>query len=131
MVVVEEISGFADRVNFDPMVQGIPKASSRAERFPIHIPVRYREPRSLVWLEGKTENISRSGVLFRTESALSPKTMVEMRLELPVAIKDEAPCEILCKGVVVRAEQSAVTGTPPALAVAIRGYRFARGRQVN
>jgi hypothetical protein len=113
------------------MIEGAPKASNRAERFPIHIPVRYREPRGLVWFEGKTENISRSGVLFRTESVLSPKTTVEMRLALPVVIKNEAPCEILCKGVVVRTEQSNIRGAPPALAVTIRHYRFARGRQPN
>ena len=129
--VVEEISGFANRVDFDPMAEGAPRASSRAERFPIHIPVRYREPRSVVWFEGKTENISRSGVLFRTESVLSPKTTVEMRFMLPAAIKDEAPCEILCKGVVVRTEQTNIRGTPPALAVKIQRYRFARGRRVN
>jgi len=113
------------------MAEEAPKASNRAERFPIRIPVRYREPRGLVWFEGKTENISRSGVLFRTESVLSPKTTVEMRLALPVVIKDEAPCEILCKGVVVRVEQSSIRGAPPALAVAIQHYRLSRGRQVN
>jgi len=76
-------------------------------------------------------NISRSGVLFRTESVLSPKTAVEVRLALPVVIEDEAPCEILCKGVVVRVEQSSIRGAPPALAVAIQHYRLSRGRQVN
>ncbi|MGA9058162.1 MAG: PilZ domain-containing protein [Terriglobia bacterium] len=107
------------------------KASNRAARFPIHIPVRYREPCGRAWIEGKTENISRSGVLFRTESVLSPKTAVEVRLALPVVIEDEAPCEILCKGVVVRVEQSSIRGAPPALAVAIQHYRLSRGRQVN
>jgi len=113
------------------MAEGVPKASNRAKRFQIHIPVRYREPGGRAWIEGKTENISRSGVLFRTESVLSPKTTVEMRLALPVVIKNEAPSEILCKGVVVRTEQSGIRGAPPALAVAIQHYRLSRRRQVN
>jgi hypothetical protein len=113
------------------MAEEAPKVPNRAERFQIRIPVRYREPHGGVWLEGKTENISRSGILFRTESLLSPKTTVEMRLALPAVIRNEAPGEVLCKGVVVRTEQSKITGAPPALAVAIRHYRFARGRQVN
>jgi hypothetical protein len=113
------------------MAEEAPKASNRAERFQIRIPVRYREPRGRVWFEGKTVNISRSGVLFRTDSILSPKTPVEMRLALPAVIKNEAPGEVLCKGVVVRTEQSDIEGAPPALAVAIQNYRFARGRRVN
>jgi hypothetical protein len=113
------------------MVERVPKASNRAERYAIHLPVRYREPRSPGWFEGETENISGSGVLFRTECLLSPKTTVEMRLALPVAIKDEAPCEIVCKGVIVRMEQSDIGGVPPALAVAIQDYQFVRARQLN
>ncbi len=113
------------------MLEGAPKVSSRAERFAIHLPVRYREPRSAGWFEGRTENISGSGVLFRTERLLEPKTTVEIRLELPVTLKNEAPCEIVCKGVIVRTEQSNITGIPPALAVAIQNYRFSRGRHMN
>jgi hypothetical protein len=113
------------------MAEEAPKASNRAERFQIHIPVRYREPHGRAWFGGKTVNISRSGVLFRTDNVLSPNTPVEMRLALPVVINNEAPGEVLCKGVVVRAEQSDIDGGPPALAVAIQNYRLARGRQMN
>lgn len=127
----QEIPGFANRVSFDPMPKGAQNVRSRAERFPLHIPVHYRESHGRLWFEGETKNISRSGVLFQTDSVLSPKTTVEMRLPLPVAIKDEAPCEILCKGVVVRTEQSDISGVPSALAVAIQHYRFARARRVN
>jgi hypothetical protein len=113
------------------MAEEAPKASNRAKRFQIHIPVPYREPRGRVWFEGKTENISRFGVLFRTESVLSLKTKVEMRLALLVVIQEGAPCEILCSGAVVRREQSNIRGVPPALAVAIQHYRLSGGRQVN
>jgi hypothetical protein len=115
----------------DPRLNPAPKGSTRAERFAIRIPVRYHEPCSSRWFEGKTENFSCSGVLFRAELPLQPKTTVEMRFELPTAILGEAPGEIICKGAVVRIEESPIPDIPPALAVAIRGYRMARKRQVN
>ena len=113
-------------MSFNPLAEGAARVRRRAERFPVQIPVRYREPQAGLWFEGETENISRSGVLFRTGSVLSPRTLVEMRLPLPTIIKGEAPGEILCKGIVVRTELRTVRDAPSALAVAIQHYRFAR-----
>ena len=115
----------------NPRLDRATEGATRAERFAIRVPVRYREPRSSKWFEGKTENISYSGVLFRGEFPLLPKTTVEMRIELPVAVLGEAPGEIVCKGAVVRIEKSPASDIPPALAVAIRGYRMARGGQIH
>jgi hypothetical protein len=103
------------------------KRSTRAKRFTIHIPIHYRKPHTSRWFEGRTENISYSGVLFRAESLLQPKTTVELRFELPTAVLGEAPGEIVCRGVVVRIEESPISAVPPALAVHIDGYRMARG----
>jgi len=113
----------------NPRLDRAPEGLTRAERFAIRIPVRYREPRSSKWFEGRTENISYSGVLFRTEFPLLPKTSVEMRLRLPATVLGEAPGEIVCRGAVVRIEESSMSGLSPALAVAIRGYRVARGER--
>ena len=107
------------------------KGSTRAKRFAIHIPIRYRKPHTSKWFEGMTENVSYSGVLFRAESPLLPETTVEMRIELPVAVLGEVPGEIVCRGAVVRIEESPISGIPSALAVAIRGYRMARGGQIH
>lgn len=115
----------------DPRLDPAPKGDTRAERFAIQIPVRYHEPHSSGWFEGRTENISYSGVLFRTESPLELKTAVEIRIELPAAILGEAPGEIVCKGLIVRVEESPMAGIPPALAVAIRSYRMLRRGQVH
>ena len=113
------------------MAEKAAKTLDRAQRFPIRIPVHYREPGGRAWVEGKTENISRSGVLLRTESVLSPKTKVEMKLDPQVVIMDKARCEIFCEGEVVRTEESKSRGAPLAVAVTIQHYRLARGRQVN
>jgi hypothetical protein len=104
-----------------------PKKLARAKRFAIHIPIRYRKPHTSRWFDGRTENISYSGVLFRAESLLQPNTTVELRFELPAAILGEAPGEVFCKGAVVRIEESPTSAIPPALAVHIDGYRMARG----
>ena len=97
-----------------------PKVLNRAGRFPIRLPVRYRQLGGLEWIEGKTENVSRSGTLFRAESVLIPMTKVEMRLAFPMVIKNKALWEIVRNGVVVRAVQSSIGGASPALAVAIQ-----------
>ena len=105
-----------------------PKDTGRAERFSIHIPVLYREPHGLRWFEGRTENISNSGVLFSAEFLLKPKTPVEMRIELPAPIRSEGPAQIVCKGAVVRIQPSQGASFLPALAVAIQAYHLTRGR---
>ena len=112
---------------FNSLLEETPEVSTRAKRFAIQIPIYYRKPHASRWFEGRTKNISYSGVLFRAESLLQPTTTVELKFELPAAILGEAPGEILCKGAVVRIEESPVSAIPPALAVHIDGYRMARG----
>ena len=104
-----------------------PRASTPAKRFAVHIPVRYRKAHTSRWFEGRTENISTSGVLFSAEYPLQPKTPVELRFELPAVILGEAPGKVVCKGVVVRVEESPISGIPPALAVSVGSYRIERG----
>ena len=115
----------------DPHLDPVPKGIARAERFPISIPVRYREPHRPEWFEGKTGNISCSGVLLHTEASLEPKITLELRIELPVSVLGEGRGEIVCKGTVVRAEENPLADHPTAVAVAIQSYRMARGGQVH
>jgi hypothetical protein len=106
--------------------------SGRAPRFPIHIPIRYRIPRSPRWFVACTENVSRSGVLFRTECVFEPTTPLDLRLELPsVDNGDGLHGEIVCKGEVVRMNQPDPVGIPPTVAVAIHNYRLAQKRRQN
>jgi hypothetical protein len=98
----------------------------RAKRFTLHLPVYFRQPQSPTWLEGTTENISYTGVLFRSSSPFVPETPLELRLQLAVGTKQNHASEIRCKGAVVRVEQRNAPDTPVALAVAIRDYRIVR-----
>jgi hypothetical protein len=106
------------------------EASTRAERFQVHMPVRYRVPDSPEWLEGCTENVSHTGVLFRTKSILKPSTLVDVRLEVPPTRTDGSRAEVVCKCEVVRVEKSGKKNAP-ALAFAIRNYRFTRKQEPN
>ncbi len=113
------------------MVKRTHAASLRAERFPIHIPIRYRLPQSSEWFEAWTENVSRTGVLFRTLSAIEPKTTLDVRLEFPPVSRDGVHAEVACKGEVVRVEPAYGGGISPAIAIAIHHYRLAQKRPPN
>lgn len=108
------------------------EAPGRAQRFPIHVPIRYRVPRSQNWSVSQTENVSRSGILFRTDCVFEPMTTLDLRLELPpINNNGGTHAEIVCKGEVVRVERDHAVGDSPAVAVAIYNYRLAKKRQPN
>lgn len=102
----------------------------RAQRFAIQTSLRYRVSGQMNWYEGRTENISRSGVLFRGEHLVEPNTPVEMRFVLPAEISDRVSAEVTCRGYIVRKVLPSGTETFPALAAAILAYRFLRGQDV-
>ena len=99
---------------------------ARAQRFRIQASIRYRRVGGTNWFEGVTENISRSGVLFRADQVLEPKTAVQMTISLPVSLMRDVPGKILCRGTIVRTAPSP-GGNLTAIAAVIRSYRFARG----
>jgi len=75
----------------------------RAERYVIPIAILYRRSGELDWKPGLTENISRSGVLFRAERPLEPNTPLEMMLDLPLVVAAPVSGTVLRRGRVVRA----------------------------
>ena len=99
---------------------------SRAPRFSIQIPLRYRPSGEIGWSEGRTENISRSGVLFEAEQIIGVETRVEISLMLPMEIAGEAGAEVVCRGQIVRTVLPPATDAPPELAARILDYRFVR-----
>jgi PilZ domain len=101
---------------------------SRAQRFLVQLPIRYKKIGGRRWFEGKTENISRSGVLFRADRVLKPKTAIQMSFTLPVSVKGDGPGEVLCRGSVVRAVAGAGENRP-CVAVSIERYRFVRTQE--
>ena len=103
---------------------------SRAPRFTLQLPVHYRLAGETLWRHGTTENISRSGVLFRADQALEPNARLELSLELPTDVFGMAATEIQCRGEVVRQVGPTGEGMSPALAARILDYHFHRTGQI-
>jgi CheY-like chemotaxis protein len=101
----------------------------RAQRFNLHLPLRYRRLGEQGWRKGTTENISRTGLLFHAEEALQPSAQLEINLVLPVEIAGLSATEVVCRGEVVRAEAGG-GALSPALAAKILQYRFQHGAQI-
>ena len=99
--------------------------STRARRFAMEVPLRYRARGEKQWHEARTENISRSGVLFRTEGTLDVATEIEMTFVLPGLA---APPAVVCRGRVVRTVLPGGAVPWPGIAVTIARFRFQRRR---
>ncbi len=104
--------------------------SSRAQRFQLHLPLKYRRLDEEKWHDGETKNISRSGLLFQAEALLQPSVILEINLVLPAEIAGLSPTEVVCKGEVVRTIESNGDKMPPALAAKILQYHFQHGSQL-
>ena len=113
------------------MARKLPDGSTRAERFQVHMPVLYRTADSPEWFETQTENVSHTGVLFRTKSIIKPSTIVDVRLEVPPTGLKGSRAEVICKCEVVRVDKPRGRKNPPTLALAIRNYRFTRKQEPN
>lgn len=80
-----------------------PDGTPRASRFEVRIEVRYRLEGETEWRTGLTENVSRSGLLFRPETLADPRTPIDIILVLPGAVAGEPTSRLRCRGEVVRA----------------------------
>ena len=103
----------------------------RARRFNLHLPLRYRPLGEKSWRPGTTENISRSGLLFRAEELLQTDAQLEISLVLPAEIAGLAATEVVCRGQIVRSTGQKGTDVSPALAAKILQYHFQHGAHVG
>jgi PAS domain S-box-containing protein len=103
---------------------------SRAPRFQLHLPLKYRRLDEEKWHDGETRDISRSGLLFRAENALQPNIQLEINLVLPSEIAGLSPTEVICRGEIVRTIEPLGEDMSPALAAKILQYHFQHGSQL-
>lgn len=94
----------------------------RAPRYAIPIAVLYRTRGDKAWLEGRTENISKSGVLVRVERPLDPQTQIEMLLDIPPDLPSPFSGTTICRGRIVRSVAPSALEDRPAFAAAILEY---------
>jgi len=110
-----------------PSVRAGQTPPSRAQRFHLHLPLRYRRLGETEWHVGTTENISRSGLLFQADDVLQPNAQLEINLVLPAEIAGLSGTEVVCRGEVVRTEERKGDTMSPALAARILQYHFQHG----
>jgi hypothetical protein len=109
---------------------GTKKAWTPRERRLRHcVAVQFRIAGSDEWIEGVTENISRSGLLFRSSSPVEAGSSIELILEMPQELTGDDDARVVCQGSLLRAE-----AVPPTrkkqqpsflLACTITEYKFA------
>ena len=105
-----------------------PSEKMRAQRFELHIPLRYRADSGVDWHQGTTKNISRSGVLFQSEDWAEPRSRLEITLRLPRENGIERAAEVVCRGTVTRSEQNGSEEGGHLIAISISHYRLVRSR---
>jgi PAS domain S-box-containing protein len=106
-------------------------SASRAQRFNLHLPLKYRIVGEGVWCNGITENISRSGMLFRADELIQPNAKLEINLVLPAEISGVTTAEVICHAEVVRTVELELPIVGPALAARILRYQFPHGSQLQ
>ena len=106
-----------------PLPHGLP----RAWRFQARLTARYRTRGSSDWYDGVTENLRRSGVLFRSIYSPEPKTPIEMFLTLPTGTAGGLVPRLRCQGEIVRVQPPETAGMPSRVAAAVDAYVMAAG----
>jgi len=103
-----------------------PHHTPRSPRFAIPIAILYRTPGDAAWTEGWTENISKSGVLFRADRAIPLDTPVELMMEIPTFIATPVAGPAICRGRIVRTVAASPLEDRPAFAARILEYELTR-----
>jgi hypothetical protein len=101
----------------------------RADRFAIETTIRYRKVGQNSWYEGKTENISGSGVLFWTQKRVALKTQVEMMFPLPIKGSGASGANVKCFGQIVRKVPRVGAKGEAGLAATIEEYLLVHAAQ--
>jgi hypothetical protein len=79
-----------------------PSWTPRARRLKLDAMLRYRVNSTSTWYEGKIDNLSQTGLLFRGPQALPVNALIEMVFEMPEEISGQKNRSVLCQGRVIR-----------------------------
>lgn len=67
----------------------------RAQRFTMTVPLHFRKRGMSHWLEAETVNISRTGILFRTDETVAANTLLEVQVNFPTQSVLECLCTVI------------------------------------
>jgi hypothetical protein len=79
-----------------------PSWTPRARRLKLELGLRYRVNSTGIWYEGKIDNLSQTGILFRGPQPLPVNALIEMVFEMPEEISGQKNRNVLCQGRVIR-----------------------------
>jgi len=100
-----------------------PGVPVRPQRVNLSVTAQYRGPGDERWHRGRTENISKTGVLIRGDKLCSLNSSVEITMTLPPGIVENAAGNLFFIGHVARLVPA--LGGPPGLAIQFDKYRAA------
>ena len=105
IALLDDQEGELDASRMSMRKCGTKKAWTPRERRLRHcVSVMFRIPGSDEWIEGVTENISHSGLLFRSASPLEVGSNMELILEMPHELTGHDHARVLCEGSLLRVE---------------------------
>ena len=81
----------------------------RERRLRHRVAVQFRLPGESEWIEATSENVSRSGLLFRHTTALPLGMELELVFEMPEELAGHCPARAFCRGSVVRVDADAAS----------------------
>ena len=120
---VEEDLPETRRTHRQPKVSWTPR-----ERRHAHVaPVLYRVNGAGEWLPGSSENLSRSGLLFRADAEVETGASIEIELEMPKELTGEDSGNVVCRATVARVTHCAATPKTPEsylIACSMQDYEF-------
>jgi hypothetical protein len=96
----------------------------RPPRVNLQVPVRYRVRGEERWSVGRTENISRTGVLIRITRVLSLNSVVEAVMKVPPGVLADRGGEVLFMGAVARVVPQPPTGGLPGIGIVFQSHHF-------
>ncbi len=102
----------------------LPTSDLRARRFPLRLALQYRGDAAADWCPATTENISLSGVLFRSKHAVPARTTIELSFQLPSQLSGPVPVRIFGTACVVRVSQPTLRFRHSRIAASFLQFRF-------
>ena len=100
----------------------------RERRLRHRVPLLFRVCGGDEWVEGVTENISRSGLLFRSDSPIEIGSRMELIFEMPPELAGDEGARVVSEGVLLRSEAVAAARKKMSpsflMACTITQYRF-------
>lgn len=100
----------------------------RERRLKHNVTVQFRVTGSKMWHEGTTENISKSGVLFRSEETFQEGVGLELVFEMPRELTGDEAAPVMCKCTVARVMPSQKESAVYHIACSVRDYEFLKAK---